>query len=367
MEQKKGKKSKKKVVKIILFVILICLLLFIAGAWSMFGDKIKAASSVERITDGLYVMEYEGDYGFADFLKQGGAKTSDEMAAYIVSFLSNGFYKPEDVGLTTVDYGCSTLYAKSNCEVGGQEYLMGRNYDWESCDAVIVHTLPKDGYESYSTCCLEFLGFGDTWKPEGFANQYMALAAIYVPVDGMNEKGLCIADLMAGDEIETHQNTDKADLTTTAAIRMILDYAANVDEALALLEQYDMNSDIGTAHHYAIADASGRSVVVEYVDGEMIVTESEVLTNHYLAEAKAGIGNEQSHIRFDNLQEILQNNNGELTSSELKGAMQSVAQSNFNSGEVTQWTILYHTGDLAVEYYWNEQYENGYTFQINED
>ena len=58
-----------------------------------------------------------------------------------------------------------------------------------------------------------------------------------------------------------------------SAIRMIL-IIVNVDEALALLEQYDMNSDIGTAHHYAIADASGRSVVVEYVDGEMF-TESE--------------------------------------------------------------------------------------------
>lgn len=54
-----------------------------------------------------------------------------------------------------------------------------------------------------------------------------------------------------------------------------------------------------------------------------------------------------------------------MTAAELKDAMQSVSQGNFNSGEVTQWTILYHTGELSVEYYWNEQYENGYVFSMN--
>ena len=73
---------------------------------------------------------------------------------------------------------------------------------------------------------------------------------------------------MAGDDEETHQRSDKPDLTTTTAIRLLLDRAADVDEAVALLGQYDMNSSIGSAHHLSIADASGRSVVVEYVNGD---------------------------------------------------------------------------------------------------
>ena len=47
-----------------------------------------------------------------------------------------------------------------------------------------------------------------------------------------------------------------------------------------------MPSDIGAAHHYAISDATGRSVVVEYVDNRMEVVESAAVTNHYLCEAK---------------------------------------------------------------------------------
>lgn len=136
---------------------------------------------------------------------------------------------------------------------------MGRNFDWEGANssAIIIHTKPQNGYDSYSTSWFYFLGFGQNWKPEGFANQYMALAAIYVPLDGINEKGLCVADLVNGDNEQTHQKTDKVDLTASTAIRLLLDRAATVDEAIELLEQYDMNSAVGMSHHIAISDASG--------------------------------------------------------------------------------------------------------------
>lgn len=118
----------------------------------------------------------------------------------------------------------------------------------------------------------------------------------------MNAQGLAVADLLAGDQEETHQQTGKTPLTTTTAIRLLLDRAANVEEALALLRQYDMHSSNGMAHHLAIADASGRSVVVEYVSGEMLVTDTMVVTNHYPADCeKQGIGSAQSHKRYEML------------------------------------------------------------------
>lgn len=85
--------------------------------------------------------------------------------------------------------------------------------NWKDCDAIIVHTKPNNGYESISTSCLNFLGYDTDWKPEGLENKYMALAAIYVPLDGINEKGLCVADLISGDTAVTNQNTEKTDLT----------------------------------------------------------------------------------------------------------------------------------------------------------
>lgn len=351
----------KKIIKVVIVVVSAVLVFTGIGIWSMFGQKIKSAASVEKIEDGLYMMNYEGDYGFEEYLRQGGAASDSEMAKYIISFLSNGFYVPEDTSVEAADYGCSALCVENTD--GGR--MMGRNYDWENCSAMIVHTRPQNGYESVSTCCLDFLGFGDGWKPEGFANQYMAIASIYVPLDGMNEKGLCIADLMAGDDVITHQDTQKPDLTTTAAIRLVLDYAATVDEALELLSQYDMNSAIGAAHHYMIADAGGKSVTVEYINNEMIVTETDILTNHYLAEEKFGIGSNQSHKRFDTLTVLRQDAAGAMTRSELRDCMKTVSQGNYpDSDEITQWTIVYDMKALALDFYWSEQYDRPYSIVL---
>lgn len=338
-----------KIVLIVLAVLLVGVIVVLAGAWSMFGDKIKAAQSVRKLEDGLYYMEYDGDYGFDAFLENGGAASETDMAGYITSFLSGGFVKAAP-NPTPQNFGCSTLTVNS---------LMGRNFDWEgeSGCAIIVHTKPKNGYESYSTNWLDFLGFGQNWKPEGFSNQYMALAAIYVPLDGINEKGLCVADLINGDSEQTHQQTDKADLTTNTAIRLLLDKAATVDEAIALLQQYDMNSAIGMAHHLSISDATGRSVVVEYIGGEMIVTETPVVTNHYLsAGEKYGVGNPESHYRFGRLVET---QNGITGTEDMRSAMEAVSYPG-----ITQWSIVYDKNAKAFDFYWNRQFDAPHHFEI---
>ena len=57
----------------------------------MFGTIIRAANTIKKLEDGLYSMEYKGDYGFDDFLKGGGAASDSAVADYLVSFLSHGF------------------------------------------------------------------------------------------------------------------------------------------------------------------------------------------------------------------------------------------------------------------------------------
>jgi hypothetical protein len=345
-----------------LLVIAGILLVGLAALWCMFGEKLAAAMSIQKLQDGLYSVEYRGDYGFDSYLAQGGADSSGKMAEYIASFLSSGFWKPDTAEFEATDFGCSTLAVSSPDGTA----LFGRNYDWGECTAMIVHTVPANGYESVSTCCLNFLGFGDDWKPEGMENQFMALAAVYVPLDGMNEKGLCIADLVAGDKVETHQKTDKPDLTTTAAIRLILDHAATVDEAIELLRRYDMNSDIGTAHHYAISDASGKSVAVEYVGDEMKVTDTTVVTNFYLTQGtKYGIGSEQSHIRYDRLTALYAQVGGVMTEEQVRDALASVAQGTFpGSDEDTEWSLVYNTGTLSAAFYRDEDYTRPYVLTL---
>ena len=315
----------------------------LAGTWAKFGSKVLAAASVKKLDQGLYTLTYKGDYGFDEFLKRGGAADESQMAAYITEFLSGGFSKPPKPPKQA--FGCSTLVSNG---------MMGRNFDWEGepGKAMIVRTCPKHGYESVSTCWLEFLGFGKDWKPEGFANQYMALAAIYVPLDGINEKGLCVADLVNGDDERTAQDTGRVKLTTNTAIRYLLDRAANVDEALALLRGIDMNSAIGMSHHLAIADASGRSVVVEYAGGEMLVSEERAVTNHYLCPGeKQGTGNDESKARLCRLLEC-----DVKTPEQMRDAMAA------NSYEgLTRWTNVFcMKGNKAkVIYYWDGEYDFG--------
>lgn len=347
----------KRILLGILIVILLVVVIFLVGAWSIFGDKIKAAGTVKEIDDNLYYMEYKGDYGFDAYLEQGGASSASEMAVYITDFLSGGFMgKAPTMG--KLDFGCTAYTVKTAS--GGA--LMGRNYDWEGENgtAMIIYTEPENGYASYSTCWLDFLGFGKDWKPEGTTNQYMSLAAIYVPLDGINEKGLAIADLMVGDDEQTNQKTDKVDLTTTTAIRLLLDKAATVDEAIALLEQYDMNSDIGRGHHLAISDATGKSVVVEYVDNVMYVTETPVVTNHYLTEGeKFGIGNDESHARLDRVLAMDKEAASVMDTQQLAHAMQNVSYA-----DATQWSIVFDMENQALDFYWQRQYENPHRFEI---
>ena len=357
------KNNKKTIIRRICVGAAALLIIAAAGAWYIFGTFITAANSIEKLEDGLYCMEYNGDYGFDDFIAQGGAASDGALADYLVSFLSRGFYKIES-DVQAGEFGCSAVCAEDEHGI----VFFGRNYDWEECRAMIVHTSPENGYESVSTCCLDFLGFDEGYEPDGsMMDRIKTLAAIYVPLDGMNEKGLVVADLMAGDKEETHQNTDRPDLTATTAIRLLLDKAATTDEAVALLEQYDMNSSIGTAHHLSIADAGGKSVVVEYIGGEMMVTETRVVTNHYIGDCeKKGIGSEQSHLRFDTLSAY----SGPADEMDVRDMLKSVAQMNYpqkeGGCEKTMWSIVYCPEGRCADFYFAENYEYGYGLLLME-
>ena len=140
-----------------------------------------------------------------------------------------------------------------------------------------------------------------------------------------------------------------------------------MEEAIALLRQYDMNSSIGSAHHLSIADASGKSVVVEYVNGKMLVTETKVVTNHYLADCeKQGVGSEQSHLRFDTLAA----HTVPAGDTDVRKLLESVAQKNYpqtaDSYEKTMWSIVYCPEGRCADFYFAENYEHSYGLMLQE-
>ena len=349
----------KKVLKIALFSVLGLVVVFGVLMWLEFGPLVKGALSAEKMDDGLYYMEYKGDDGFDELMTRGGFEGADQMVSYIIEYLSKGHYKPE-VQTQKTAFGCSALTVKT--PDGG--VMMGRNFDFPSAIGVVLHTIPDRGYETITTFNVEFYGFGEDYKPEGFMNQYLALTGLFVALDGINEKGFAIADLMAGDSIETHQRTSKPDLTTTAAISYLLKNAANVDEALDLLRGIDMHSDIGSAHHYAMADASGKHVVVEYVDNEMVVVESPAVANHYLGDAKLNVGLAEGDDRYARLCERYEQTGGVMNEKQLTETIETVSQPEKEGFLGTAWTMVMDLKHPSVTYYSRRHFDKPLHFEL---
>ena len=354
----------KKSVKVALLCASGVVVATIVYLWTTFGAFVKGALSVEKLDEGMYYMEYQGDDGFQELMASGGADDISKAADFIMGFLSKGFFKPTPINPPINPAGCSTLTV--NTPEGG--IMMGRNFDYPYGSALIIHVTPDEGYETITTFSTDFWGFGEDYKPEGFGNQYMALSGIFMALDGLNEKGFAIAVLSAGDKVITNQRTDKPDLTTTMATQYLLRNAANVDEALELLKGIDMNSGPGDAYHLAMADASGKSVVVEYVDNEMAVTETPFVTNHYLCEAKFKVGLQESDHRHETLMEQYSQANGVMNREQLTETIQSVTQLPWEEGAIvggTLWTMVMDLKNPSVTYYPHRHFEKPFHFELS--
>ena len=350
----------KKILKITLLSVLGVIAVLTACVWMEFGDLVQGARSVQKLDDGLYYMEYSGDDGWDELIEQGGINNYEELANYVVHFLSKGHFE-RTIETKDTGFGCSAL----TVQTPSQGVLMGRNFDFPSATGVVLRTRPTRGYSTITTFNIEFFNFGEDFKPEGFTNQYLTLSCLFSAVDGINEKGLAIADLMAGDKVQTRQNTGRPSLNTTGAIPYMLKNAATVEEALSLLRGLDVFSDIGAAHHFAIADASGRSVVVEYVDNEMVVVESPVVANHYLCEAKRNVGLHEGDLRYEKLCRRYEQADGVMDEKALTEAIEEVTQTEVPGTFLgTAWTMVMDLKHPAVTYYSRRHFDKPFRFEL---
>ena len=323
-------------------------------------NLISPTSDIVELEDGFSAVRYDGNYGFDEFLAGGGASSDGEVAQYLASNLLSDLNLGDLLGGI---FGCSTIAVQSP----EGDALFGRNFDWENCESMVVEAHPQSGYASLSTVNTDFITQNVSGGMMGMAlnlDEVKTLAALYAPLDGMNEAGLAVSVNMIQDSAAIEQNTDKPDITTTTAIRLLLDKAGSVEEALELLGQYDLHASMGMMIHFAIADSTGRSVAVEYVAGEMIVTETPVLTNFYLAEGeKQGIGTQQSHERFDILRNTLEET-PQMGMEDVRDALDGVSKDNFGEFESTEWSIVMNLSAREARYYHRENYSQNYTFRL---
>ncbi len=321
--------------------------------------EISLSFEVNNLTDGFSAVKYEGVYGFDEFLSQGGASSDAEVVSFLTANVLSG---TNGLSFDGVPFGCSTISVKDE----NGNILFGRNFDWNTCNAMIVQSMPENGYASISTVNTDFINMSGM-RLSSLPDNVQAIICLYAPLDGMNEKGLAVSVNMIQDSATISQDTDKPDITTTTAIRLLLDKAATVDEAVTLLEQYDMHASMGYMMHLAIADRDGNSVVVEYVDNEMIVTETPIVTNFYLAEGdKHGIGTAQSHERYNILIKALEEDQT-MSMEKVRDALDSVSKKNFGEFESTEWSVVFNQSTGEVHYYHRENYSERFTFSLGQE
>lgn len=301
----------------------------------------RTLSSVRKVDDHpLYVMRYYGDYDLGRFLRpDAGDVTQLERA-------------PAEVAL---DWAC-TCFASLRCE---SQLLLGRNFDWmEHNPALLLFATPPHAYASVSMVDISYLGFGSgiPSSPE----RSRLLDAIYMPFDGMNEYGLAVG-MMAVPEANCGHDPQKQTISGLNAIRLMLDHARDVEEAVALLGDYNIAFG-GPPLHYLVADATGTSAVVECVNGHMRVMYSDLpwqaSTNFVISAASAQEADSDCW-RYRSAQTALRDVNGCLSREQAMALLEGVSQPG------TLWSIVYGINGGYLDIAMSRKYSSVHTFTLS--
>lgn len=274
----KPKRSVKKILLTVLAVLVVLLVLAFAGIWAVWHNEISSVASIrmlrERNDDHLdgavYSMEVKGDFYLDDFVTQGGVSSDTELIQFITDNITHGVV---NLNMTAPEIGCSSFTATAE----NGDALFARNYDFSKTNAMLVFTEANEGrHATISTVDLQFLGIDVDQDMTGLMDKVICLAAPYAPLDGINDAGVSCGIYMTyqgGEEtVATSQDTDKPDFTSTTLLRLILDYADSVEEAVQIASSYDLHDSANTSYHYMVADSTGKSAILEWTNDSAVDT-----------------------------------------------------------------------------------------------
>ena len=305
----------------------------------------------------------ENTYGFLQeaFVTLSSLEKVDEYPLYVMHYVG-GYDSPATMNLPdNTPFACSLFAA-----LGDEDNLLyGRNFDWNYSPALLLYTDPPDGYASVSMVNLAFSGSNSNISRNiiemTVPERAPLLETPFIPVDGMNEYGLTIG-MAAVNESVADYDPSRMTIGSLGIIREVLDHARDVDEAMAIFSQYNIEFAGGPPIHYLIADSRGQSVLIEYVDGQMAVLPNEyawhLATNHLLASGiKAG---GSSGWRYDIMEERLAATGGILTPVDAMDLLSDVSQ-RFNG---TQWSVVYDISTGSIYVAMARNYDAVHNFQL---
>ena len=363
---------------------------FVLVVLCIWGGEIRTISSIESVGGNqyLYHMEYRAKYDLDDLISK-DISSNPELLDYIVGRIGKGLpikmksaqVADENGELST--FNCTSFQA---VKASGDGFWYGRNYDYFKNPTMVTVSRPKKGYASIAVSDMSHFGYSLDKVPASLGSKISCLAAIYAPVDGINEKGLCTS-IMALPKQAARQETGKHKVGTTVIMRLWLDRCATVQEALDLAASVDICHDatVGSGYHYMVADANGdcailefdkddgwKSMVVRKPAGEnsMLVTNHLLSEKYYSPEPDEAVGNPHSKSwwRYETAQAYLDAHSGILTLEQAQECLSQVHWEEFvwdnGTVETTQFSNVYDQNALTLDLRnWND-YGNTVHFEL---
>ncbi len=368
--------KKNTFLRVILWIVGILVVLCAALALIWRGE-IRSMLSVNVAEDNeyLYVMQYSAPYDLDDLIEK-DVDTNADLLSYVISRVGKGIplnitssqVAPEDGQGEDPGEHCTVFQSKNAIEDG---YVFGRNYDFYKNPSLVTYSYPKDGYASVAVSDMSHMGYGLDHLPVSLLSKVNCLAAIYAPLDGINEKGLCTA-ILALPKMPAYQDEpSRHSVGTTVLMRLFLDRCATVDEAIELTRKYNIRHDqkAGGGYHYMVADAAGNCAVIEFdpQDGwkTMVVAKDTaknhmLVTNHLLSpkyfspvpDPRVGNINSHSWWRYAVVDSVLTANKGMLTVTAAAQTLSAVHWKDLvwedGTVEDTQYSAVYDQRNLSL-------------------
>jgi len=142
----------------------------------------------------------------------------------------------------------------------------------------------------------------------------------------MNEHGLAIG-MAAVPQADTLADPSKERITSLGIIREILDHARDVDEAMDLIRDYNIDFRGGPPLHYLIADAKGRLFSLSFTGAKCISFENEQPWHSTTNFLRSSVEDPQGNCwRYDRINDRLNEKQGYLDSNAAMELLSEVAQ-----------------------------------------
>jgi len=206
------------------------------------------------------------------------------------------------------------------------EVLVGRNFDWET-DEGRVWFIPASE------------------EKNGIA--IFEQVSIDMPFEGINDKGLFIG-VAAVPNSATPFSLFKPIRKSLELVKIVLEEAQTVDEALKIFERYTIVFGTFLGYpiiHYKIVDKEGNSAIIEYVENEMKIIkgiDSQIMTNHYISnpEIEANSNSKTTFERYNAIKDNLMKQDASMTY--VQELLKIVSQKH------TRWSSVYNLNNQQI-------------------